>query len=226
MFLSTLALMFMLHAASRMLAELFVPLLAAGAIFVEEKLPEVHWGRVARAGVLVYLLVGGFIVAPSSLPILPVDQLPDLTYQPIKEFNGLSARVPVILAGRIGWDEFVQEVARVYDDLPAEDRAVAGIYTDWYMPAGAIDQLGPQYGLPHAVSGHLTYYLWGPGYSWDVMIILTGKTNNMSVFFDECELKAVVQNEVNSLMPARYIFVCRKPKMPADTIWSSAKSFR
>jgi hypothetical protein len=101
---------------------------------------------------------------------------------------------------------------------------VAGIFADAYAPAGAIDQLGPQYGLPHAVSGSLTYYLWGPGYSWDVMIIVTDRTNKMAVFFEKCEQKAVTQRVYGS--SHYYIFVCRKPMVPADTIWSSVKSYR
>ena len=131
---------------------------------------------------------------------------------------------PIFLSGRVGWNDLAREVADVYNALPAEDRAVAGIYTDSYGTAGAIDQFGPQYGLPHAVSGSLTYYLWGPGYSWDVMLIVTNRTNNMSVFFDKCEQKAVTQYEYIS--SHFYIFVCREPKVPADTIWSSVKSFR
>ena len=119
----------------------------------------------------------------------------------------------------------VRETADVYNALPPEDRAVAGIYTDVYPSAGAIDQLGPQYGLPHAVSGSLTYYLWGPGYSWDVMIIVTGRINNMSVFFDECEQKAVTQREYIGSRHF-YIFACKGPKASADAIWSSVKSFR
>ena len=232
MFLSTLALMFQLHAASRMLPELFIPLLAAGAAFVEEMLAQTKWRILLRAVVSVYLLVGGILAFPLSLPILPFDQVLVLVekykslYPPMKEFNGSAVSAAEILSGRIGWGEAVREVARVYDDLPAEERAVAGIYTDWYPDAGAIDQLGPQYGLPHAVSGSLTYYLWGPGYSWEVMILLTNRTNNMSVFFEECELKTVIENEPNRFMFSHHIFVCRKPKVSADTIWSSVKLFR
>jgi hypothetical protein len=143
-------------------------------------------------------------------------------YLTIKEFNGLT-QAP-LFTGRIGWEELVRDVAAVYEALPAEDRAVAGIYSDIYMPAGAIDLFGPDYGLPHAVSGHLTYYLWGPGYSWEVMILITGKTNNLSVFFDECELGMPAKVELFIGRP--YIFVCRKPTVSADVIWSSMKSYR
>ncbi|HSB00541.1 MAG TPA: hypothetical protein VLE49_07815, partial [Anaerolineales bacterium] len=231
-FIFTLMLMFQLHAAARMLTELFMPLLAAGAVFMEEVLAQTKWKIPLRVVVSAYLLVGGVLALPLSLPILPFDQVLALEekynslYPPMKEFNGSDASVTELLSARIGWDESVREVARVYDDLPVEERAVAGIYTDWYPSAGAIDQLGLQYGLPHAVSGSLTYYLWGPGDSWEVMILLTNKTNNMSVFFEECELKTVIENEQNRFMLSHHIFVCRKPKVSADTIWSSAKLFR
>jgi 4-amino-4-deoxy-L-arabinose transferase-like glycosyltransferase len=43
LFLTTLALMFRLHAVARMLAELFIPLLAAGAVLLEEKLAGWRW---------------------------------------------------------------------------------------------------------------------------------------------------------------------------------------
>ena len=83
-----------------------------------------------------------------------------------------------------------------------------------------------QYGLPYAVSGSLTYYLWGPGCSWDVMILVARKTNNTGVFFDECELKAVVEHDFDKPLDHPHVFVCRKPRVPADVIWSSIKSYR
>jgi hypothetical protein len=224
-------LMYGLSAPSRLLAELFIPLLAAGAVFVEEKLAGIRWEKVGKAAAVACLLVVGFFSLPLSLPILPADRMPAYVgkfrpfYQPLREFN-VAWHYPPLLSGRIGWEELVREVAGVYDGLSPEERAIAGIYADWYMPAGAIDLLGPEYGLPHAVSGFLTYYLWGPGYSWDVMILVTNKTNNMSVFFDECELKDVVQHEYDAPVGRPYIYVCRGPKVSPDVIWPSLKSYR
>jgi len=57
------------------------------------------------------------------------------------------------------------------------------------------------------------------------MIIITTRTNPLAVFFDECALKATVQREF-APTGSPYIFVCRKPKIPADKIWSSLKSYR
>jgi hypothetical protein len=231
LFLVTLVLEFKLHATVRMLAELFIPLIAAGAVFVEEKLAGLRWEKGMKALGTAYLLITGIYIVPMSLPILPMDlfsvygKSAKPLYQSLREFNGESTYYPVMLSYRIGWNELAQEVAGVYNNLPAEDRAIAGVYADSWMDAGAIDVLGPQYGLPHAVSGSLTYYLWGPGYSWDVMIIVTSRTNHLAVFFDECELKTIVQQEYNHPRGI-YIFVCRKPKISANVIWSSLKSYR
>lgn len=228
----TLALMFTLHASARMLVALFLPLLASGAVFVEELLGGLRREKWLKATAVAYLLAVGIYIIPVSLPILTPDQLKTYTqnFMPspliVKEFNGMNFSTSPVLAGRLGWDELTRDVAAVYESLSTQDRAVAGIYADGYMVAGAIDQLGPQYGLPPAVSGHLTYYLWGPGYSWDVMLIIATRTNNMAVFFDECEFKAVSQRGDHVLGGDLYIYVCRDPKVPADKIWLSMKSYR
>ena len=228
LFLFTLALMFYLHASVRMLCELFVPLIAAGAVFVEEILTGARWKIGVRALPVAYLLAAGVFVLPTSLPILPIETVYNLPrgmkywYQSIREFNGGNSYAPLILTGRLGWDGLVRDVAGVYDRLPPADRAVAGIYTDGYYTASAIDMYGPQYGLPHAVSGSLTYYLWGPGYSWDVMVIVTGRTNILSVFFDECAQRAVSESDTTGNF---YIYVCKKPRLPANVIWSSQKNY-
>src|SRR5512133_2114364 len=150
--------MFTLHASGRMLAELFIPLIAVSAIYVEELLAGIRWENGVKTLATGYLLVAGLLVIPSSLPILPADFLPVITkysnswFPPVKEFNGSASSTTELLAGRIGWDELARVVAGVYDDLPVEDRNVAGIYADAYQRAGAIDLYGSKYGLPHAVS--------------------------------------------------------------------------
>jgi 4-amino-4-deoxy-L-arabinose transferase-like glycosyltransferase len=232
LFLVTLVLEFILHATVRMLGELFIPLIAAGAVLMEEKLTGIRWGKGVRAVGAAYLLVTGSYIALLSLPILPIDRVLVYSqpvrplYQSMREFNGGPLYYPVFLSYRMGWNELVQGVAGVYNTLPAEDRAIAGIYADWFMDAGAIDVLGPPYGLPHAVSGSLNYYLWGPGYSWKVMVIVASTTNPLGMFFDTCELKTTVQQEYNIPSGRIRVYVCRGPIVSADKIWSSLKSYR
>ena len=48
----------------------------------------------------------------------------------------------------------VQAVARVHGSLPPADRTRAGIYTENYGEAGAVDFFGPRFGLPGAISAH------------------------------------------------------------------------
>jgi 4-amino-4-deoxy-L-arabinose transferase-like glycosyltransferase len=228
LFLFTLTLMFFFHASVRMLGELFIPLIAAGSVFVEELLTGARWKVGMRALPASYLLAAGMFVLPTALPILPIDSIYNLPpsmkywYQSVREFNAGVSHAPVTLIGRVGWEEFVWDVAAVYNQLPAEDRRVAGIYTDWYFTASAIDQYGPQYGLPHAVSGALTYYLWGPGDSWDVMVIVTGKTNYLSTFFEECTLTAITGDDTPNKF---HIFVCKKPKLSPKVFWPNLKNY-
>jgi 4-amino-4-deoxy-L-arabinose transferase-like glycosyltransferase len=227
----TLVQMFLLHATPRMILELFIPLLAAGAVFTEEIVTGIRWGKWVKAPIAIYMLVVGVVNVSFSLPVIPMDLMPAATrpfqalYQPLREFNFGMNNPPIFLIGRVGWEDLVRQVADVYNALPPEDRAQAGIYTNLYMTAGAIDQFGPRYGLPHAVSGHLTYYLWGPGYSWNVMIIVSGRTNVLSVLFDRCEPAGATQQDFIISSNRFYFFVCRKPVVPAATIWSTAKSF-
>jgi 4-amino-4-deoxy-L-arabinose transferase-like glycosyltransferase len=232
MFLITLVLEFVLHATVRTLGELFIPLIAAGAVFVEETLAGIRWEKGAKAIGAAYLLATGMYIVPLSLPVLPIEQAvaygqpASPWYRSLREFNGGLSYYPVLLAYRMGWNELTQAVAGVYSQLPAEDQVIAGIYADHYMLAGAIDVLGPQYSLPHAVSGSLTYYLWGPGYSWEVMVVAVSTTNPLAMFFDTCELKATQQLKYSMPSGHVHIYVCRRPTIPADQIWRSLKSYR
>ena len=236
MFLSTLVLLFLLHAKVWMLAELFIPIIAAGAVGVEEFPVGKKWGKILKSSLVAAMFAGGIQVAPLALPILPLESLSTYVNKfkflndQTEVFNMNYSEYPINLGLRIGWEELVSKVAEVYNGLPSEDRKVAGIYANWYAPASAIDYYGPQYGLPHAVSGHLTYYLWGPGYSWDVMIMLTNNispvnTATMSLFFSECKLKGRVFNRYTIPLNQLNIYVCRKPLLSPEEIWKKMEFY-
>jgi hypothetical protein len=232
MFLASLVLLFCLHARTWMLAELFMPLIAAGAVGVEEIAAGRDWGKTMKSSAVAVMVAGGLLVAPSSLPILPIESLPSFAdrfgfiLRTADKSSILYSKYPVHIGLRIGWEELVGQVADVYNELPAEERDAAGIYASWYGPASAIDYFGPAYGLPHAVSESLTYYLWGPGTSWDVMIVLIAGPNVMSPFFQECEKKGPVINEYTIPINQLNIYVCRKPKLPPEKIWPHMEAYR
>jgi hypothetical protein len=51
-------------------------------------------------------------------------------------------------------------VASVYNSLPPRKIRATAIFASNYGEAGAINLFGPAMGLPHAVSGHNSYYPW------------------------------------------------------------------
>jgi uncharacterized membrane protein len=232
LFLATLLMFIFIHAKVLFLAALFIPLIAAGSVEIEELAERKNWSFILKPVFVSVLIAGGVLVAPQALPILPVEDLSQyidnfgFMYVPPKDYNINYSKYPINLSLRIGWEEIVRQVAHVYDQLPKEDQKVTGIYAYWYAPASAVDYFGPRYGLPQAVSGHLEYYLWGPRYSWDVMIILIHGQNLLSPFFSECELKGSVNNEYTIELNQLDIYVCRKPIIPPDKIWPQLKTFQ
>ena len=217
MFLTTLVFLFNLKAKSFMLAELFIPLLAAGAIFVEEKLAGSGWASRLKLATVAYLLVGGIVVAPSALPLLPPHLMTEYAavfgflYQSVKNDKLPKTDFPQEIANRIGWDNLVRTVAGVYHSLPPEEQADCGIYAEWYGPAGAIDLLGPQYGLPPATSGFLNYQLGGPAPgSGACTIVITQNIAQYEDAFEDIQPQAVVINDY--AMPYNTnlgVYVCR-----------------
>jgi hypothetical protein len=122
----------------------------------------------------------------------------------------------------------VKTIAEAYNNLPPEDRKKCGIFADWYGPAGAIDLYGPKYSLPHAVSEHLNYYLWGPGkYTWEVMVVVTQNIKAFSPMFEDVKQVAIFKNKYtmpyNNNVP---VYVCRKAKFPMEDAWKYIKYYQ
>jgi hypothetical protein len=113
-----------------------------------------------------------------------------------------------------------EEVARVSRALPAQDRARASIFGQNYGQAGAVDLYREELGLPHAISGHLTYFLWGPGdATGEVIIVLDDDRETLEQLFDSVELAGRVFHPYS--MPDEHfdIHVCRGLKIPIDEFW-------
>jgi hypothetical protein len=234
MFLVTFGLVFIMHQRVFMLVALIIPLIAAGSIFIEERITRFGRKKGLQAGIVAYLLIGAILVIPASVPILPVKLLPayaksfGFLYQPVKDFNSPKSAYPQEFSNRMGWDELVQTVAKVYNSLAPEERKKCGIFADWYGPAGAVDLYGPKYGLPHAVSGHLNYHLWGPGeYTWEAMIVVTQSITAFGPIFEDVKQAAIFKNKYtmpyNNNVP---IYICRKAKFPIKGAWKNIKYYQ
>jgi hypothetical protein len=120
----------------------------------------------------------------------------------------------------------VATVARVYNGLPPEVRARTAIFGRNYGQAGAIDLFGPRYGLPHAISGHQSYFLWGPGgYTGESVIVMAGRQQDLESRFAEVRKVASAYHPYS--MPYEHfdVFYCRGLKRPLSEIWLELKNW-
>lgn len=211
------------------LAPAYAVLMAAGAVAIERWATS-HAAWIRQAAVAL-LAVGGLFMLPATLPVLPTSDLADFTQTmglAEKEIEqGKSAPLPQWWADRFGWESLVADVAGVYDSLPEADRSQAVILTSNYGEAGALELLGSDRELPPVVSGHNTYYLWGPGgASGNVVIAVGFSQNRLEESWSDVETGAIHKcqycMDYENDMP---IYVARGPLAPLATIWSDFKHY-
>jgi Dolichyl-phosphate-mannose-protein mannosyltransferase len=235
-FLAALAEMFLLDGRVYYLAPAYPMLFAAGGVALERWIErggapaEPNRRRWLGPAYAALLAVAGLVLAPLSLPILPPETLIRYTRalgfsQPRIENHRLGP-LPQLMADRFGWPEMAAEVARVYRTLPPAEQAKAAIFGQNYGQAGAIDHFGPALGLPKAISGHLTYFLWGPrGYTGEVMIVLDDNRQRLEELFSDVELSGHVSHPYS--MPYEHfdVWICRGPRTSLPALWPQLKQY-
>jgi hypothetical protein len=222
------AIMLALHAKDYYLVPVYPIYFAAGAICW---LPPARRSllRHLRAGVYALLLTVGFVATFTfSVPVLPPQRFVAwakvMHYQYADSENHAATILPQFYADRFGWQEMVDKVARIYNSLSPQDRAVAGIFTSNYGEASAINVLGQQYGLPTAISGHQTYWLWGPhGYSGEVMIVMGPPS--VRADFASCEKADQLDDPLSMPWEIKPIFLCRGRKVAYAADWKDLKVY-
>ena len=203
-------------------------LFAAGAVALERITAArraAMWGR----GIYVALvIVISLALMPYSVPLLSPDSFiryeKALGLTPPEFEHQENGPLPQWFADEFGWDYMVQEVARVYNSLPPDERARTAIFSNGWGEAAAVDYYGPKYGLPPAISKHNNYWIWGPrDYDGSIMIILRSRGR------DEPELFASVQDMGALSHPyARrdewfHILLCRGLKANLRDAWPGLK---
>lgn len=197
----------------------------------------VSWERVTSASRVLQrkVLIGGVLVSaliilPWAVPVLPVNAF--LAYSSgfprffhAQTERDATAQLPQLYADMFGWEELADTVARVYTAIPSNEKDDCAIFAGNYGEAGAIDHYGPRLGLPKAISGHNSYYDWGPrNYSGSCVILIGERSDLYRQYFGESQLVANVANlrgmPVEQNIP---IYVCRKPKAPLATLWQNFK---
>lgn len=213
------------------LAPIYPMLLAAGAVMIDRGIDRTRqvW---LKPVMVVLLLAGGAWFLPIVVPVFSVDHF--ITYMntlpftiPRSERGHERAVLPQHYADQFGWEEMVAVTAQAWARVPASERSDCGIFAQNYGQAGAIDFFGPRYGLPKALSGHQTYYLWGPrNYSGQCLIVLDDKQERLDELFEQVEY---VGSSDNPYALERHVpvFICHGAKFGTLTkIWPQLKKWR
>lgn len=209
---------------------IFLPFFfAAGATELEQRLARRPRLLPAAA---VLLALPGLALLPMTVPILPVEGF--IAYQqkilggprPSPERKAVGP-LPQHYADMFGFRELVDQVAAVYHGLPEEERKNTAIFAGSYGQAGAVSLFGPPLGLPKAVSGHNSFYLWGPGEGeWGTVIVLGEEPEELAPLFDQVVLAGRFSHPY--AMPWRNdypIVICRGGKKPVEEIWPLTKEY-
>ena len=230
-YLVALTVFIVLQGKNYYLAPIYPVFLAAGAVMMEGFLaqPRRAW---LKPAIVTVLLAAGAWFAPLVVPILPVDAF--IAYMqklplkvPRSEHSHMAAVLPQHYADQFGWEEIVASVHQAYQKLSPEERAGCGIFGQDYGQAGAVDFLGRKYGLPPALSGHQSYYLWGPrGYSGNCLIVIGDRREALEQLFERVEFVAEADNPY-ALEREISVYICRGAKFGSlAAIWPQLKKWR
>ena len=216
------------HGKAYYLSAIYPTLLVFGAVRIEQWLVN----AMARAVALAAVVVAGVLAAPLTLPILPIDVFiryqRAIGYMPsVGEHQKLGV-LPQYYADMFGWPEMAAAVAAVYASLPPQDRARAVFFANNYGEAAAIDVFGRPLGLPAAISGHNSYYLWGPrGHDGSVIIIVGGNRKHYEELFDSAAVAGrIVTRYAMPYETDQPIYVLRGMKVALQDYWPKTKAYQ
>jgi hypothetical protein len=230
-------------ARSSYLAPAYTVLVPAGAVVFERLARRRAW-RWLPATAAAVLAVAGLGAAPFATPLLPPER-----YVAFERWLGLSAprdenlelgALPLHFAERFGWGDVRRAVREAAAGLSPAERGRAAVYSDWFQVAATVDFYREREGLPPALSGHNTYWLWGPGdASGEVLLAvvpregssptklgLPNRVEDLRRWYGRVEPAAEV--DCTWCLPdlARLVvYVCREPRVPIGVWWAEVKRY-
>jgi hypothetical protein len=226
-----LVMMMALHAKDYYLVPAYPVFFAAGAVAWFAWARRVVW-RNAVIGVYAVVVAGGLVVFfPLSVPVVRPERWDAFTekihFKPKDSENHAAILLPQFFADRFGWQELVEQVAGIYNALPPQERTVTGILASNYGQASAINILGARYGLPNAISGHQSYWIWGPeDYTGEEMIVINDASlEEMNAAYRSCAV--VGERNLPYTMPWEHgpIYLCHGRKTSYQANWKELKHY-
>jgi 4-amino-4-deoxy-L-arabinose transferase-like glycosyltransferase len=189
-------------------------ILAAGSVSTERRIAKSRRPGARRAAIGVLALAGTVVALPTVLPLLPAASL-----HKVSEATSI--------ADGIGWPQLTAEVAAQDAALTRAGQPPTSIFTAASAEAGALDLYGGPYHLPPVISGHVTFWLWGPGDAADTTVLYVGGPGQLKPYFASCRQLAVynppdqVKNNWNDLT----IGACTGPAGSWKTLWPHMKHY-
>jgi 4-amino-4-deoxy-L-arabinose transferase-like glycosyltransferase len=232
-FVFTVLFFLLAHGKNYYSAPVYPLIFAAAGVAVERFTTRMagRWAsltrRILKPGVFVLPAVGVAVLLPVTLPVLSLNAY--LRYQshlpfaiPRSEHSHLASALPQHYADEFGWIEMTQAAARAYHSLTPAQQAETAIFGNDYGQAAAIDFFGPKYGLPRAISGHQSYFLWGPrNYTGAIVIVLGGDYESTARHFASCKIVPTEDNPY--ALERKPVLLCFGLKESLQTIWPKLK---
>jgi hypothetical protein len=188
---------------------------------------SLHWLRYAYT---IAMILVGLALAPLTIPVLSpegyIRYQRMLGFEPPRAENLNTGPLPQHFADEFGWEDMAREVAKVYNSLPAEERAQTAIFANSYGQAGAIDFFGAKYGLPKAISNHQNYWYWGPrNYTGSTVIVLGSDGEGDRKHFVTVDEPAHTYHPYSRRDEHFPILVCRGLNQNLQTLWPTMKKW-
>ena len=183
--------------------------------------------------IVVVLLADGVYLSPIVVPVLSPDRFLAYAKQlpfklPVTEHAHERAALPQWYSDQFGWQEIVDETTIAWNQLAPEERQDCGIFAQDYGQAGAIDFLGRRNGLPASLSGHQTWFLWGPrNYSGNCMIVLDDSRQKLEQLWQQVDYVGTSAANPYALEQQIDVYICRGKKFDSlATLWPHVKKWR
>lgn len=205
-FAALIVLFAMLDWSSYYVAGLFPVLWASGAVGLDR----------FRARWFPWLLWPG--TASAIIPLIVMF----MPWQPIESVSDADKNWRFDVQATVGWPELVSDIADVYHDLPATERAHAVVVTETYEPASAVARYGDDYDLPTAYSPYIGLWYFGtPPDSADTMVFVGDLPDDLRAAFTSAERVGRTDNDlgVDNSFQHLSIWVLRGQTEPWSQLW-------
>ena len=226
--------LFAIHGKNYYLASIYPMLFAAGGAWLESVLENpqrrLRW---VEAPLIVLMTLNGLYFAPIVVPVFSPENFMTYTQYlpfklPVMEHSHERAALPQWYADQFGWKEISDATVQAWNLLPESERADCAIFGQDYGQAGAVDFFGRREGLPPALSGDRSYFLWGPrNYSGDCMIVLDDRKEVLENYWTDVQQVATSAPNRWALEVEVPVYICRHKKFASlAEVWPKIRHWR